>query len=304
MRSKYSNLLRLLILCIATIECGNAFDCKTFKNKNIQLDVADVRVTYNTTRLNLINIKPTHNYVSVKSSVGILCRKFLKKLNAVEFLWISGVGLNEIETNSFVDLKKLKSLNIFNNTFNNIKTKTFTKLQYLRYISLTNNEITTIGKSAFDTLSSLEELNLSSNKISAIQSDWLINCKKLIKLNLSKNNLKIITSDLLKNMNTFQWISVSFAFNKIEKINNEAFSKLLYVQELSLRNNSIKELPGDFVRNVKHGQMLDVNENKLNCISKDVIGKFKVVYVINNPLLKDCVNRLELMLKHYRMAIY
>lgn len=296
----------LFILFITIFVCAKTttIDCKTFKNKHVELEVADVRQSFDTTELNLVNITLNSNYVLVKHEMSILCRKLLKKLPKVEYFWMPNVGLQEIEVNSFIDMKKLQSINIYGNNVTILRHKTFINLKQLRFISLTNNRITTIQEGSFQNLISLEVLNLSTNDISVIEKNWLSSCRNLRKLNLRRNKLKTITNDMLKNLNTFQWITLSFASNSLEEIENNAFAKFFYVQELSLRNNSIKELPGDFLRSIKQGQTLDVNENQLNCIHQDVVRKFNLIFMTDNPLIDNCKNRLGKMMKKFRIAIF
>lgn len=295
----------LLTLCMPIFVCCSkttTIDCKTFKNKHIQLEVTDVRESLNTTQLNLVNITSKYNYVLVDYQMPILCRKFLKKLSNVEYLWIPDAGLKEIEQKSFTDMKILSSLNIFNNNITILRSKTFINLKQLRFISLINNSITTIEDKAFENLISLEELNLSSNKITDVAKNWLISCRNLRKLNLRRNKLRTIS--FLDNLNTFQWLSLSFASNFITTIESDTFKKFFYIEELNLRNNSIKELPTDFLHSLKQGKALDVNENQLSCISRDIISKFTLVFMNDNPLTDICQKRLSKISKHYRMTIF
>lgn len=302
MKHNFFFVISLLVLWFCAE--NDAINCRVIKNKRIKVDVANIPFSFNVTKINLINITSQYNFASVASNMPVVCRKFIKRMPAVEYLWMKNVSVKDIEAGAFSDLKRLKSLYLVKNTINKITIGTFSNMLKLKSLFLSNNQITTIEYGAFENLPSLEEIGLSHNKIKTIQEDWFTGCRKLAVINLFSNNLKEISATHFKNIIPFQWVSIDLGQNQIEKINKGAFAKLAYVKHLSLRNNSIKELPSDFLATARKGKILDLDQNNLHCVSKDVLVKFQIVYTKNNPLSKHCVNRLNSVEKLNKIAIY
>ena len=92
--------------------------------------------------------------------------------------------MTKIETNTFQELKQLKSLNLFYNQINCIETSAFAGLDNLETLNLGNNKLIKID-AYFQGLKQLKLLELDANSISCIASSAFVGPDNLETLNLS-----------------------------------------------------------------------------------------------------------------------
>jgi Leucine-rich repeat (LRR) protein len=131
----------------------------------------------------------------------------------------------------------LEKLDIRSNQFGKILLKNLVNLKKLKYLNLANNSISTIDKGSFDSLSNLEYLSLASNKISNLDHiDLFKNLLNLKDLNLSLNSIEILNENLFSNLNKL--VTIDLSFNRIILIKNYSFNSLGNLKNLYLNDNS------------------------------------------------------------------
>ncbi|XP_057337579.1 protein artichoke-like [Microplitis mediator] len=172
----------------------------------------------------------------------------LKSAVNLRILSVSNTGLEEIESDSFIDLVNLRDLNLSHNkiikiikhTFNyliNLKTlyldhnKLMTVpdicgLKNLESLTLTHNKIKTIGKSNFCGLSNLKKLNLSNNLLNEIEAESFSNLVALTELDLSGNRLEVLPDDWLSSKLSLQYLY----------LNNNSFTSIASLSLTGIKN--------------------------------------------------------------------
>ncbi|KAL5273266.1 hypothetical protein ACFFRR_000185 [Megaselia abdita] len=181
------------------------------------------------------------------------------------------------ETTAFNGLQSLELIEIRSATLDNkeIGSNFFEGCPKLKKISLTRSQITNIGKDVFRNLLLLRYLDISQLGLNgeSFSSYSLVNNNNLEYLDLSSNEFKDIVSlpVSLKMFNVSQ--------NQISKISKSDFQNLPVLEELSLDDNNLDDIPEDSFGGMKSLVTLSLARNKIHRISEET---FK-----NLPKLKN-----------------
>ena len=90
---------------------------------------------------------------------------FLKFLDNLKSLDLSGMRLDILKEDMFELNTQLESLNLRNNSLKRIEKETFKSLKQLRTLDLSFNSLESLDNEPFNHLNSLETLNLSHNNV-------------------------------------------------------------------------------------------------------------------------------------------
>lgn len=132
---------------------------------------------------------------------------FLKGLNNLEELSLSGLNNAFFKPNCFSHMSCLKVLNLEENSLNLIKYDRLEGLTSIQKLSLAQNEISLIEQNSFQDLVNLTCLKLNNNKIAILNETIFSNLwAKLNSLDLSENpiNEASIDENLLKKFNSLK----------------------------------------------------------------------------------------------------
>lgn len=178
-------------------------------------------------------------------------------------------------------------------------TTTFIKLfLYFQIIYLTKNKIETIEDAAFAQMSNLKAVYLNHNKISQLSGNIFFGSPIISLVDFSFNQLTTIQKsafDDLRPGSSIRALNIFLKQNSIEAIDKEALKPLIPVL-LHLEGNQIS-LISDIVFSVKENSQIFLANNKIECISDDVLelikGRDISVDVQNNPVHCQCVARVD-----------
>jgi Leucine-rich repeat (LRR) protein len=269
---------------IKQIELSSFVDLKSLKHlnldqnqistlKNIQfnpnLEAMSLRFNF-LTNINEIN---TSSLKSLDVNKNRIQEINLKKnfLPNLEYLDLSQNRLFSIKNESFLNMNKLKHLNLsfnkldleseLNNvsyfhglsllekldlSFNEIKyldsKATFQYLNSLKYLNLSNNRLKTLDAFIFGYLSNLNQLNLASNNISFLNENCFFNLVNINNLRLSSNQIN--STDFLKSNEIFLYNLeyLDLEVNQIVLINERHFQSYYKLSYLNLNSNPIKSI--------------------------------------------------------------
>ena len=107
-------------------------------------------------------------------------------LTKLEWFYLTGTNLR-INPKWFMNLKKLRYLDLSDNKIVDLPKNIFSSLESLETLQLTDNQLTVIHSDSFGTLNRLEWINLNNNNVYAID-EKLIDNTNLSWLDMEKNN--------------------------------------------------------------------------------------------------------------------
>lgn len=131
------------------------------------------------------------------------------------------------------------------------------------------------------------------NNLSLLQEglDCIKNLPQLVELNLTDNHLKEVPEGLANLMNLKR---VLFNYNDFEEMID--FLDLEKIEELSLNNNVISEIPKEIVR-LQNLKLLDLSGNQISKLPIELteLKNLKILNLANNPLkeIPDWINQLN-----------
>jgi Leucine-rich repeat (LRR) protein len=106
---------------------------------------------------------------------------FSTKFKNLEFLYLGGTEISEIESEAFKELVKLKWLKLWNNKIEAINLPIFKFNSKLIYVSFNSNQISKLNPTIFDGLSALKKIDFDMNECSNVElvakDDSLARCE-------------------------------------------------------------------------------------------------------------------------------
>ncbi|XP_070490339.1 protein slit isoform X1 [Chironomus tepperi] len=139
----------------------------------------------------------------------------------------------------------------------------FINLSKLRILQLTDNQLHTIEKDAFADLTGLERLRLNNNKIKALPDNLLASMTSLVRVDLSNNEIAAISKRMFKGVTALR--SLQLDHNQIVCIDEQAFKNLHELEILTLNNNNITTMPREMFSNMPRLRALRLSDNPFAC---------------------------------------
>lgn len=168
-----------------------------------------------------------------------------EKLHRLEKLNLSDYNINEIDTNSLIELRSLKRLDLsLNPPLKRIKSDALNGLKKLEYLGLNNNSIQEIDADAFSDLLSLRELDLKFNNIKRFKPNVLAGLENLEKLSLGNNELEEIDVNLFGDLANLKILQLNQ--NRLTRISRKCFVPLKSIVLLELWGNQINTKAASF----------------------------------------------------------
>ena len=158
---------------------ASSFNFKLFENLCNQLQDLMIGFYNIDNSILLHNLFNGYNFSNlVKLSLMFINSKILKKelINAFPILRelnVTNSKIEEIESDSFANLKHLCSLDLSQNQIKYLNGNTFSNLVKLEKLNLSENQIKSIDENAFSNLVKLEELNLSENLLEKLDPKFV-----------------------------------------------------------------------------------------------------------------------------------
>ncbi|KAJ9601253.1 hypothetical protein L9F63_000589, partial [Diploptera punctata] len=209
------------------------------------------------------------------------------ELHELEELYLAGNGLEIIEPRALTSLKKLRTLDLSDNSLSVLHDLIFQEGLPIRLLNLRNCSVTRIDSGAFRGLNNLNELNLEWNRLSA-NSLRQLDIPGLRVLRASGNNLSAVQGNALEGLPSLQSLALNSAQisklprsllnsnkdlalleicdNRLKQLSREIFSNLRSLRELRLARNSFLEVPYASMGNLSSLQVLSLSGNFLTAI--------------------------------------
>ncbi|CAG7818127.1 unnamed protein product [Allacma fusca] len=197
-------------------------------------------------------------------AVGRAC----EELTSLKSLDISKNKFKILPEGSFVNLRTLQMLNLASNKIMQVNARSFTHLPALRKVDMSDNLIRNLPANFFDAAPLLEELRLRKNLMGTANEigEVLGTLKSLRFLDLGENGLTVLPTGAIQDHTQLQRLDLSD--NKITRIQRNAFGNVPSLIEMSLRNNSIREIAVDGdAWDIPSLKELDISSNNIQTLS-------------------------------------
>ncbi|XP_040065071.1 protein toll isoform X1 [Ixodes scapularis] len=178
-------------------------------------------------------------------------------------IYLYGNAITDIDKLAKGDLKSLKILTADNNFMNSILDfgPINIKIEILR---LRNCGISYIHPFAFRALEKLTYLDVANNKISHINGSAFHRASGLLYFSGGTNNIISLAGTFSR---TRKLLSLNVSYNVIDDV-TDAFTQLVVLRKLMLRNNRIKYIRDGTFRNNGNLKYLDLAENRIEWLGK------------------------------------
>lgn len=150
---------------------------------------------------------------------------------------ISGFNssLQSISASDFVNLKKLKYLNLAKNNLREIPSNTFDHLTSLEELDLSDNEIESLDESTFEKLTSLQTLYLGGNRLEHLPTRIFEFLPNLRNISLENNRIALIDGNIFRNNPKLE--NVWLNGNKIKVLSHTMFEVQRFLEYVDLQHN-------------------------------------------------------------------
>ncbi|XP_070566905.1 uncharacterized protein [Ptychodera flava] len=168
---------------------------------------------------------------------------YMNELSMITEINFEGNDIDQLNVGDFTGLGNVKVLNLKRNKLKVLLQGHFNGLRHVRQLWLAENSIRFLDTYVFSGLSHLREVDLSRNQIEYIPKGTFKTAgsdlhSPIETLELMNNNLNVLTAGMFEGLTKLK--SLYLDYNDIESIETNAFSPLVDLKILSLRNVNLK----------------------------------------------------------------
>ncbi|XP_022663947.1 protein toll-like [Varroa destructor] len=254
---------------------------------------------------------------------------FFETFIKLESLILRNNGISDLK--EFRNLSALKELSLVGNPLTELNQSTFANLDNLQWLQLSSCDIKTIHPNTFNHLTGLKQLNLAKNRFKTIPSKAFFGCRSLTDLGVDFNTLTDGISEealegLAESLNEFSCRSCNLrslpkrlfhrvpkmkilrlSNNRIQTLDDDAFSRSQNLVELSMPNNDLRSLTNRTFENLEELEKLNLFENDLITLPGGIFshnGRLKELDLTGNSLegLPDRLLEHQLNLQTLKLA--
>ena len=183
--------------------------------------------------------------------------------NSLEYLDLSGNGIQKVGKNSLASLAKLKYLKMSRNDLFEVPNLP----QNLQILDLSENfKIQSLRKDSFDGLKRLQHLILNDCEIYTVDDDAFVDQSDLIDLQMNGNPLYEVPSFLPPSLNTISMQDNRIRFIGVGESPTNPFRNLTRLERLLLQRNWISSIGDTVFKSMTSLRELDLSVNRLNKI--------------------------------------
>lgn len=175
-------------------------------------------------------------------------------------LILSDNNLERIHNNSFAGLFKLESLDLSGNSLKHLSDLTFAPLPRLQEMGLLRNPLENIFSNTFEIVNMTVYLKIGSTNSLTIYLNTFAGLKHLKKLELLGINTTTLDKNVLRGMPNLQKLRIK---GRIDYITFDTFADFHLLQELILKNCSIRDISMDAFYGLQKLERLDLSRNEL-----------------------------------------
>lgn len=237
---------------------------------------------------------------------GLFSSKAHKHIKDVR---LSNNRLTVVHSRTFSDLLELQNIIMCRNQLRKIENRSFVNLPSAVNVILSGNRIEKIEPQAFVNLPNLIKLDLQHNRLDSINLNAFVNVSSAttpLSVNVSNNALHEIAVDATTNATPFYARYADFSvnhlpvvphsflalcansvtgldlsYNRISKINENAFCNLTLLESLSLRSNLIFFVHKRGFVNLDSLQLLDLSDNRIEYLGGNTFYTAKNLRILN-----------------------
>ncbi|CAM1306926.1 Uncharacterised protein g4494 [Pycnogonum litorale] len=216
----------------------------------------------------------------------------------VAIISIEDKGINDLESKSFDNFRKLEVILLPDNEIPSIGYSSFeftsVEVNMVWKIDLSSNRISSIVSRAFRCLRNLRELILYHNSLQSICNHQFSGLNKLHYLDIGVNQLTSLGKTCLSD--TIELRQLECSENMVTSLYRDTFSGLQHLNHLELSENSINEIENGAFDSLKSLQVLYINMNVLNNNSMNIVkalsGKLCIFEADDQPTkeLSNCTS--------------
>ncbi|XP_018015030.1 toll-like receptor Tollo [Hyalella azteca] len=225
--------------------------------------------------LNLADNDLTNTWVNSETFMDLL------RLASLD---LSHNKISRLDAATFRDLTNLQVLNMERNQLESINDNTFSGLFRLHTLILSENRLKLLTDLTLEGLVELAHLRLDFNQIFSVDSDALRNSTKLKDLHLSNNYLQEVPLVLKKLRNL---LSLDLSGNSISEVMKRSFKDLQQLTVLNLANNEIETISKEVFKYLAMLRVLNLSQNKIRTIENGAFDhnhNLKAIRVDDNVL--------------------
>ncbi|XP_066905092.1 chaoptin [Halyomorpha halys] len=199
-----------------------------------------------------------------------------QSLSSLRYLNLDGNRISHLPPNIFIPRvhQYLRDIRISDNHLQNIETNTFVDLDDLQYIVLFRNQIKTVYTRSFANLRHKVSIYLGENRIWRIEAGAFDGIKNFLKLDLQSNDLHELSLDIFSNSTCEEFpLNLNLSRNFLSSIETGEQSNSLYIKGVDLSYNSLNEIPSDFFGLIKTSiRRIDLSYNQINKLGEEAFG--------------------------------
>lgn len=252
------------------------------------------------------------SYNEFNSFVGVFNgMQCLRRLN------LAGNKLENVRTDFFGGLTKLKELDISRNRLNYIYPSVFANTA-LERLDLSDNKIHNF-ENVFNGLQYLKKLNIAGNMLEIVEVDWFNDLGKLEELDISRNKLNFIPADTLQPLTSLSNLKVSenpllerdlsFLLGTGRNLDTVDASRIGLVRVPVALTRSVRtlKLVGNHLNYITSGDLdsyplltsLDLSDNRLIIIEEDALGRLDALteLILSRNMLPAIPKSLSIWLR-------
>ena len=185
----------------------------------------------------------------------------------------------ELNVNTFVTLKSLKSLLLAYNDLFVLPSGLLLGLNNLEYLTLTGNRLSLLDGSLFNETKKLANLVLRKNNLKQLPEILFYGLGNLNKLNLDENDLTVLPKGLFRELTNLEYLYLSS--NQIKSLIEALFNETNKLTKLHLEDNSLTILPKGSFMGLRNLEILDLGENQIQSLDVALFKETNKLYFLN-----------------------
>lgn len=207
--------------------------------------------------------------------------------NLERFHLING-NLSEVPIETFQPFKKLKTLDLHNNSIEILQKNQFKNLRDLEVLDISHNNITKLENHHIADLIKLGWLNVSHNAITDLPRGLFARNSVLKLLNLSHNRLQKLDTNTFRGMRFLRRLFLND--NRITDIGRGTFNSITRIGTIDLSRNFLKKIDFQMFTQMNYIEIIDVSENHITEIQKSA---FKDVFQCHINISHNLISKFE-----------
>ncbi|XP_051013289.1 relaxin receptor 1 [Acomys russatus] len=236
-----------------------------------------------------------------------------RKYHALQKLYLQNNKIRSVSISAFRGLYSLTKLYLSHNRITFLKPGVFEDLRRLEWLIIEDNHLSQISPLTFYGLNSLILLELMSNVFTGLPDKPLCqHMPQLQWLDLEGNRVHSLRNLTFISCNNLTVLVMRK--NKINHLDEHAFTHLQKLNELDLGNNKIESLPPDIFKDLKELSQLDISYNPIQKIQVnqfDYLAKLKSLHLegieisnIQQRMFRPLVNLSHIYFKKFQYCGY